>query len=82
MLWIGINVGKRVASAYQLYCHGIGKRFDSASNAVIDSYHQNITDEFILAAKIGDPNSGLISNGDAVFVSILGQIDCVNLLKC
>ena len=58
---------ERVASAYQLYCHGIGKRFDSASNAVIDSYHQNITDEFILAAKIGDPNSGLISNGDAVF---------------
>lgn len=46
---------------------GVGENFASAEDAIRCSYDKNITDEFILPAKISPQREGLIQEGDAVF---------------
>lgn len=58
---------ERIASAYNLLCHGTGSIYKSASEALNFNYDKNITDEFIPASKIGNNQDGLIKDGDAVF---------------
>jgi 2,3-bisphosphoglycerate-independent phosphoglycerate mutase len=55
---------ERIEIAYNAMIHGTGDEFGLASNAIEDSYNQNITDEFI-TPKIID-KSGLIEQGDIV----------------
>jgi 2,3-bisphosphoglycerate-independent phosphoglycerate mutase len=57
---------ERIQLAYDLLIHGKGIRKKSASEAIEDSYNQNITDEFIEAYKIKPVSKGTIQNGDAV----------------
>ena len=55
---------ERVEKAYQLLTKGIGHKSSSAAEALLQSYENGITDEFIEGHLI-DP-SGLIENGDVV----------------
>lgn len=55
---------ERVEKAYQLLTKGIGNKSSSAAEALLQSYENGITDEFIEGHLI-DP-SGLIENGDVV----------------
>ena len=55
---------ERVEKAYQLLTNGIGDKAASAAEALLQSYENGITDEFIEGHLI-DP-SGLIENGDVV----------------
>ncbi len=55
---------ERVQKAYHLLTKGVGESANSAAEALIQSYKQEITDEFIEPHLI-DPN-GLIENGDVV----------------
>ena len=55
---------ERVKLAYDLLIHGAGDSFNKASEAISDSYSNNVTDEFI-TAKIID-KEGLIESGDIV----------------
>lgn len=55
---------ERVKLAYDLMVNGVGESFDKASEAMADSYANEITDEFITAKTI-DKN-GLIEAGDVV----------------
>jgi 2,3-bisphosphoglycerate-independent phosphoglycerate mutase len=54
----------RVAQAYHLIVDGEGQRFDSGAAAVAASHHENVTDEFIKPAVIGD-YAGM-KDGDAL----------------
>ena len=55
---------ERVKLAYDLMIHGTGDSFSKASDALADSYTNNVTDEFV-TAKLIDKN-GLIETGDVV----------------
>ena len=55
---------ERIKKAYDLLVHGVGKVFNSASEALATSYQNEITDEFIEACMI-DAN-GIIEEGDTV----------------
>jgi 2,3-bisphosphoglycerate-independent phosphoglycerate mutase len=59
----------RIKKAYNLLVHGFGEKYQSAENAVVDSYSKGITDEFIEPSVICDENDepvGLIKEGDVV----------------
>jgi 2,3-bisphosphoglycerate-independent phosphoglycerate mutase len=58
----------RIKTAYDLMLHSKGDRFESASEAIQDSYDNNVTDEFITAKVItqnGAPTA-TIQEGDIV----------------
>jgi 2,3-bisphosphoglycerate-independent phosphoglycerate mutase len=55
---------ERVKMAYDVMVNGIGESYDSAEEAISDSYKNDVTDEFI-TPKIIDKN-GLIEVGDYV----------------
>jgi len=55
---------ERIKLAYDLMIHGTGDSFSKASDALADSYTNNVTDEFV-TAKLIDKN-GLIETGDVV----------------
>jgi len=62
------NRWERVKKAYDLMVFGKGMPFDSATEAILTSYQNGITDEFILpvaVVKDGEPVA-VIKNGDAV----------------
>ena len=62
------NRWERIKKAYDLMCKGQGQLFDSASEAIKESYSKNITDEFIEPSVImtkGKPIA-LIESGDIV----------------
>lgn len=58
------NRWDRVKRAYDAIVNGVGKKFDTYKDAIIDSYNNNITDEFIEPCII-DAN-GMIKEGDVV----------------
>lgn len=58
---------ERIQKAFELMTDGVGENFASAEDAIRCSYDKNITDEFILPAKISPQREGLIQEGDAVF---------------
>jgi 2,3-bisphosphoglycerate-independent phosphoglycerate mutase len=55
---------ERIKLAYDLMVNGVGDSFSKGSDALIDSYEKNVTDEFI-TAKVID-KKGLIEAGDVV----------------
>lgn len=59
---------ERIESAYKAYTMGIGKKNPSASEAIRESYKQNINDEFIEPTLIVNEGQEphLIKSGDAV----------------
>jgi len=60
---------ERVKIGYDLLCKGIGKKSKDVISAVIESYNENITDEFIKPIVMVDDNNsplGLIEAGDVV----------------
>ena len=59
------NRWERIKKAYDLLVHGKGKEFSTASEAIENSYKNQVTDEFILPAKIKQSNSE-IAKGDVV----------------
>lgn len=58
------NRWERIKKAYDLMVHGTGSTFKNASEALEQSYSNNVTDEFIEPSII-DPE-GLIKKGDVV----------------
>lgn len=58
----------RIKKAYNVMVRGMGKHFSSASDAIADSYTNNITDEFIEPVVIceNDVPIGTINAGDVV----------------
>ncbi|HIP31586.1 MAG TPA: 2,3-bisphosphoglycerate-independent phosphoglycerate mutase [Crocinitomicaceae bacterium] len=56
------NRWERIKKAYDVMVNGEGEKFNSASEAITSSYKNNITDEFIEPAKIGDTNN--VKDGD------------------
>ncbi len=58
------NRWERVKKAYDVMVNGIGEAFPSASQAILASYNNNITDEFIEPAIID--SNGMIEDGDVV----------------
>lgn len=59
------NRWERVKVAYDVMVKGIGKSFTSGKQALLDSYAENITDEFI-AAHVLDGVNAKIEAGDTV----------------
>lgn len=59
---------ERVKVAYDLLVHGQGMRFDSAAEAIEDSYKQGVTDEFIPASTIhaAGQSPSCMNDGDLV----------------
>ena len=59
---------ERTRKGYELLAMGVGRRFDSTTAAIGDSYRRGITDEFIEPCRIGvgDDGSGLVRDNDAV----------------
>jgi 2,3-bisphosphoglycerate-independent phosphoglycerate mutase len=60
------NRWDRVQRAYDLFVGGVGTRADSAARVVQESYLNDIGDEFVEPAVIGDADSGRMSDGDGV----------------
>lgn len=62
------NRWERVQKAYHLLVNGKGTSFDNATDAITNSYENDITDEFVLPATIlNDTNSATtIEEGDIV----------------
>jgi 2,3-bisphosphoglycerate-independent phosphoglycerate mutase len=58
------NRWERVKKAYDLLTKGIGSKFSSAEEAILFSYQNGITDEFIEPSIID--SNGVIENGDVV----------------
>ena len=58
------NRWERVESAYGMLIHSEGEKFPDAATAIQASYDNDITDEFIKPAIIGEPCP--IQNGDAL----------------
>jgi 2,3-bisphosphoglycerate-independent phosphoglycerate mutase len=58
------NRWERVKKAYDLLTKCVGSKFSSAEEAVLSSYQNGITDEFIEPSIID--SNGLIENGDVV----------------
>lgn len=60
---------ERVKKAYDLLVHGVGKKYNSASEAIESSYNEGITDEFIepcIIAGNTDQSPVVIENNDVV----------------
>lgn len=57
---------ERVKLAYDLMVNGKGEKFDTALEAILDSYKNNITDEFIKPRVINSDENTTIQEGDAV----------------
>jgi len=60
---------ERVKIAYDLLIQGIGKTFKTASEGILASYQEGVTDEFILPIAISNAQNepiGLIREGDVV----------------
>lgn len=60
---------ERIKQAYDLLVHGSGKAFHNAAEAVIDSYREGVTDEFIKPRVIIDHHDqpfGTIRDGDVI----------------
>ncbi len=57
---------ERTEKAYQAIVHKIGIPADNPVKAIEDSYHNDVTDEFILPAVInlGDPDEGRLRHND------------------
>jgi 2,3-bisphosphoglycerate-independent phosphoglycerate mutase len=55
---------ERIKKAYDLMTKGIGSTFSTAADAILSSYNNDITDEFIEPALID--RDGLIEDGDTV----------------
>ncbi len=62
------NIWDRVAKAYNMMTVGEGLRFESAQEAVSDSYSRGVTDEFVLPSVICDNGApiGLIEKNDSI----------------
>jgi len=63
------NRWERVKKAYDLLIHGTGSVSKNLYDSVLESYHSNITDEFILPIQLVDDENqpvGLIKPGDVV----------------
>ncbi len=58
------NRWDRVEKAYNAMVLGMGENYDTAIDAITDSYNNKITDEFITPKIIGD--QALIQNGDSI----------------
>lgn len=58
------NRWERVKKAYDLLTKGVGSKFSSAEEAILSSYQNGITDEFIEPSIID--SNGVIENGDVV----------------
>jgi bisphosphoglycerate-independent phosphoglycerate mutase len=57
----------RVEKAYVCLTQGVGKKASSALEAIRESYHEKVTDEFVLPTTIsGVVPEGLIHDGDGV----------------
>jgi len=61
------NRWDRIKKAYDLIVKGVGVNLNDPVEAVNKYYNEGLTDEFMEAINIGDPNEGLIKDGDAVF---------------
>ena len=64
------NRWERVKKAYDLYINQIGKKYSSAKEAILDSYKNGITDEFIEPIILSDSEGKdfpKITDGDSVF---------------
>ncbi len=55
---------ERVKAAYDVVVNGEGPHFDTALQAMEESYQNNVTDEFVIPCTIGE--GGRIENGDSV----------------
>jgi 2,3-bisphosphoglycerate-independent phosphoglycerate mutase len=61
---------ERVKKAYDLFVNTIGKKYSSAKEAILESYKNGVTDEFIEPILLTDENGNnfpAISEGDSVF---------------
>ncbi len=60
---------ERIEKAYRAMVYGEGLRFDSAEEAVNDSYRRDVTDEFIEPSVIfeGDAPVAVMNPGDSMF---------------
>lgn len=60
---------ERIKQAYDLLVHSVGSKFLSAKEVIVQSYKNQVTDEFILPSVITDEKGNplaTIENGDAV----------------
>lgn len=60
------NRWERVKKSYDLLINGKGTKFENSEKAILSSYNNNITDEFIEPIRILDGDEGLIKENDAV----------------
>ncbi len=62
------NIWDRVSKAYAMLTVGAGLHYESAAQAIADSYARGVTDEFVLPSVICDNDTpiGLIDKGDSV----------------
>lgn len=60
------NRWERVKKAYDLMTLGNGSNFSDSSEAILNSYNNGITDEFIEPIRLLDGDEGLIKEHDAV----------------
>lgn len=57
---------ERIKLAYDLMVNGKGQKFDSALDAILDSYKNNVGDEFIVPRTIISSENTTFQEGDAV----------------
>jgi 2,3-bisphosphoglycerate-independent phosphoglycerate mutase len=62
------NRWERVQQAYDLFTAGVGKVHENAADAALDSYQENVGDEFVLPRVIGRPDEGRLRDGDGVML--------------
>lgn len=68
------NRWERIEKAYNLLIHGEGKSVKEPSEAFLESYKNNITDEFLLPHIVDTDNNSRIQKGDVVvFYNIRGD---------
>ncbi len=60
------NRWERVKKAYDLITTGIGTKFQNSEQAILNSYNNGVTDEFIEPIRILEGDEGLIKDNDAV----------------
>ena len=71
---------ERIKLAYDALVNGIGEKATDAMAAIENSYHNNVTDEFIKPTVIADEAQqpiGSIENGDVAIVLISAPIVAV-----
>ena len=60
----------RIKVAYDAICYGLGEHFESAVDAIENSYQKDVTDEFIVPCVIGDYKNNLPTENDGfVFIN-------------